>query len=269
MEILQKTPQTPVEAVLFDFDGTISTLRYGWVPVMRQLMLELLGGDAPSAALEKEVDDYIEESTGIQTIFQMKWLAARVREAGRTDLPDDPWWYKDEYNRRLMQTVSARVEAVASGTQRREDYLIAGAAAFLRALQERGVRCYVASGTDDKDVRNEAHALGVDAFFAGIAGAPDHAEGCAKEAALRMLVETIGLSGEKIAVIGDGKVEIALAREIGARALGLATDEARLRGVDAQKRARLIRAGADAIEGDFLDKNALLSWLGLKEDEKQ
>ena len=84
-----------------------------------------------------------------------------------------------------------------------------------------------------------------------------------------MLVETIGLTGEKIAVIGDGKVEIALAREIGARALGLATDEARRRGVDAQKRDRLIRAGADAIEGDFLDKNALLAWLGLKEDEKQ
>ena len=112
----------------------------------------------------------------------------------------------------------------------------------MQALQERGVRCYVASGTDDKDVRNEARP-GRRRFFAGIAGAPDHAEGCAKEAALRMLVETIGLSGEKIAVIGDGKVEIALAREIGARALGLATDEARLRGVDAQKRARLIRAG--------------------------
>ena len=186
MEILQKTPQTPVEAVLFDFDGTISTLRYGWVPVMRQLMLELLGGNAPGAALEKEVDDYIEESTGIQTIFQMKWLAARVREAGRADLPDDPWWYKDEYNRRLMQTVSARVEAAASGAQPREDYLIAGAASFLQALQKRGVRCYVASGTDDKDVRNEARALGVDRFFAGIAGAPEHAEGCAKEAALRM-----------------------------------------------------------------------------------
>ena len=60
---------------------------------MRQLMLELRGGDTPGAALEKEVDDYIEESTGIQTIFQMKWLAARVHQAGRTDLPDDPWWY--------------------------------------------------------------------------------------------------------------------------------------------------------------------------------
>ena len=70
MEILQKTPQTPVEAVLFDFDGTISTLRYGWVPVMRQLMLELLGGGASSAALEKEVDDYIEESTAYRPSFK-------------------------------------------------------------------------------------------------------------------------------------------------------------------------------------------------------
>ena len=96
----------------------------------------------------------------------MKWLATRVREAGRTDLPDDPWWYKDEYNRRLMQTVSARVEAVLSGAQPQEDYRIAGAAAFLQALQERGVRCYVASGTDDKDVRNEGARLGVDRFFA-------------------------------------------------------------------------------------------------------
>ena len=54
-----------------------------------------------------------------------------------------------------------------------------------------------------------------------------------------------------------------------ANALFALIPEARLRGVDAQKRARLIRAGADAIEGDFLDKNALLSWLGLKEEEKQ
>ena len=80
-----------------------------------------------------------------------------------------------------------------------------------------------------------------------------------------MLVGEIGLSGDKIAVIGDGKVEIALAKEIAARALGLATDEEALCGVNEKKRARLIRAGADAIEGDFLDEAALLSWLGFEE----
>lgn len=266
MEILHSVPKTPVKAVLFDFDGTISTLRYGWEAVMRQMMLELIAGSKePDAALVRLVDDYIEESTGIQTIFQMKWLAARVREYGRTDLPDDPWWYKDEYNRRLMRTVSGRVAAVSSGAEPREKYLIAGAARFLAALRARGVSCYVASGTDDADVRAEAHALGVDGYFARIAGAPAHAESCAKEAALRMLVGEIGLSGDKIAVIGDGKVEIALAKEIAARALGLATDEEALCGVNEKKRARLIRAGADAIEGDFLDEAALLSWLGFEE----
>ena len=160
MEILHSVPKTPVKAVLFDFDGTISTLRYGWEAVMRQMMLELIAGSKePDAALVRLVDDYIEESTGIQTIFQMKWLAARVREYGRTDLPDDPWWYKDEYNRRLMRTVSGRVAAVSSGAEPREKYLIAGAARFLAALRARGVSCYVASGTDDADVRAEAQRL--------------------------------------------------------------------------------------------------------------
>ena len=268
MEILHATPGAPIRAALFDFDGTISTLRYGWEAVMREMMLELLSRGAPDAALEREVDAYIEESTGIQTIHQMKWLAARARSLGRNDLPDDPWWYKDEYNRRLMRTVSARVEALSSGAQPPEQYLIAGAAEFLNALRARGVGLYVASGTDDADVRAEARALGVEKYFARIAGAPNRAEGCAKEAALRMLVDEIGLSGERIAVIGDGKVEIGLARDIGARALGLATDEAALRGVNPAKRARLIRAGADAIAGDFEDVAALLTWMGL-EDEMQ
>ena len=267
MEILHTVTDAPVEAVLFDFDGTISTLRYGWEAVMRDMMLELLrvdGGD--EAALARMVDDYIEESTGIQTIFQMKWLAARVRElAPEKGLPDDAWWYKDEYNRRLMRTVAERVEAVSCGACPREAYLIGGAEAFLAALRSRGVACYVASGTDDADVRREAHGLGVDGYFARIAGAPERAEGCAKEAALRMLAAEIGLSGDRIAVIGDGKVEIGLARGIGARALGLATDEAALRGVNAKKRERLIRAGADAVAGDFLDAQALLAWLGHKE----
>lgn len=268
MERLHNTPITPVKAVLFDFDGTISTLRYGWEKVMRAMMLEMIpGGREPDAELIEKVDAYLDESTGIQTIFQMKWLAAQVKDYGMArDLPEDPWWYKDEYNRRLMQSVSQRVDQVRQGKCAREMYLISGAERFLKELRARKVDCYVASGTDDADVRGEAGALGVDHYFARIAGAPVRTEGCAKEAALRMLVQEIGLTGEKIAVIGDGKVEIGLARSIGARALGLATDEAALHGVNEKKRERLIRAGADAIAGDFLDLDALLAWLGLKEE---
>ena len=65
------------------------------------------------AALRAEIDAYIEESTGIQTIYQMKWLAEKAH-ALRPDAPADPWFYKEEYNRELMKTVALRREKAAS-----------------------------------------------------------------------------------------------------------------------------------------------------------
>ena len=77
------------------------------------------------------------------------------------------------------------------------------------------------------------------------------------------LIEREGLRGADVAVIGDGKVEIALGRAAGARTVGLASDEAQRHGVNPVKRERLIRAGADVIAGDFLDMDELLVFLGL------
>ncbi|MDO4573460.1 MAG: MazG-like family protein, partial [Clostridia bacterium] len=96
-------------------------------------------------------------------------------------------------------------------------------------------------------------------------GAPAGREDCSKEAALRALIEESGLKGEEIAVFGDGKVELALARAAGARAFGMATDEAARRGINARKRAKLIRAGADVIAGDFRDINGLFGLMGLND----
>ena len=48
---------------------------------MKPLMLEMISGGKPfDEDLEKEVEAYINESTGIQTIHQMKWLAATIRK---------------------------------------------------------------------------------------------------------------------------------------------------------------------------------------------
>ena len=76
------------------------------------------------------------------------------------------------------------------------------------------------------------------------------------------------LSGDALAVIGDGKVEIQLGRAVGARTVGMATDEQARRGVNPAKRARLIRAGADVICGDFTESAALLRFLGLATNER-
>ena len=265
MEILNKnTPKVPVKAVLLDFDGTLSTLRCGWEGVMEPLMLEMISGGKPYGdELVREVKDYINESTGIQTIHQMKWLAERVHKDGANpDAPTDPWWYKGEYNRRLMENVSKRLESLISGKADREEYLISGGEAFLKALSERGVKLYVASGTDHPDVINEASALGVRDYFTLIAGAPVAAESCSKEKVIADLIENESLSGDDFAVVGDGKVEIMLGKGAGARTIGLASNETARRGVDGVKRERLIKAGADIIVGDFDDIDGILEFLG-------
>jgi phosphoglycolate phosphatase-like HAD superfamily hydrolase len=253
-----------VRAVLFDFDGTISTLRCGWEDVMKPLMLEMIsGGKAYSEELEREIEAYINDSTGIQTIYQMKWLAATVHERGNNPYaPDDPWWYKAEYNRRLMENVGDRVKRLRMGEVSALEYLIAGSEEFLKTLCDKGVRLYVASGTDHPDVCAEADALGVRKYFTLIAGAPVGKEDCSKEKVMAELLGSERLHGDEVAVIGDGKVEIRLGCEAGARTIGLATNE-RKGGVDAAKRDRLIKAGADIIAGDFTEKEALLAFLGL------
>ena len=253
MEILNTNiPKSPVSTVLFDFDGTISTLRYGWEQVMEPLMVELLGENA-----RELVRAYIDESTGIQTIHQMKWLAEQVRQSRGT--ADDPWEYKAEYNRRLMETVSKRREALANGSVPREDFMIAGSEALLEALCNRGIALYAASGTDDPDVKAEISALGLTRYFTKIAGAPLGVENCSKEGVIRELLDS-GVSGEYLAVVGDGKVEIAIGRENAARTLGVASDEAVLQGVNPVKRERLIKAGADIIAGDFLRLDELMQF---------
>lgn len=254
--------------MVFDFDGTISTLRFGWEQTMKPLMLEMIsGGKGWDEALEKEVDAFIDESTGIQTIYQMKWLAEQVKARGMNPgAPEDPWWYKEEYNRRLMETVKGRLDDLNSGRIPRENYMMAGSEAFLKFLKSKGVRLFVASGTDHPDVVNEVAALGLSQYFDEIAGSPVHQEGCSKEKVIADLIKREGLQGADVAVIGDGKVEIALGREAGMRTIGLASDEAKLRGINPVKRERLVKAGADMITGDFLNLAELISFLGLADE---
>lgn len=222
---------------------------------MEPLMVELIaGGSQPTAEIIERVRAYIDESTGIQTIFQMKWLVETVRQYGlNPDPADDPWVYKAEYNRRLMQTVLQRRQSLLDGTGRREDFMIRGSEECLRRLVDRGVQLYVASGTDDQDVKQEVEALGLSAYFVRINGAPAGRENCSKESVIRELIGQQGVRGDQLAVVGDGKVEIAIGRENGARTLGVASDERALTGVNPLKRSRLVKAGADAIVGDFTD----------------
>jgi phosphoglycolate phosphatase-like HAD superfamily hydrolase len=272
MEILIHLPEERprLKVALFDFDGTISTLRHGWEGIMEPLMLEMIAGRTHvDNELITEVREYIDQSVGIQTIHQMIWLAEAVKRYGRNPgAPDDPWRYKEEYNRRLMESVEKRKASLRNGEKTRQHYLMKGSEMFLESLKCNGIDIYIASGTDQPDVLKEVETLGLTKYFKEIAGAPLGKIDCSKEAVLRKLVYENKLEGLEVVVIGDGKIEIALGREVGAITLGLASDEDKLSGINPAKRKRLVKAGAHVISGDFENINEILSWLGLEQEDK-
>ncbi len=237
---LESCQKRPIKIAVFDFDGTLSTLRCGWESVMEPLMLETIFGDAPTEAERQIVRDYISASTGIQTVLQMKWICEMVEKSGR--IPRSPWEYKAEYNKRLMESVMKRRQ-VAKGAP--EQFLMKGGRAFLDRLRAKGVRIYAASGTDDADVKAEAEILGIAHLFDEIAGAKPMSEDCSKEATLKRLIGDG--QGDGLLVVGDGPVEIRLGREAGAVTVGIVGKERERCGFDPVKVERLTAAGAHVL----------------------
>ncbi len=140
--------------------------------------------------------------------------------------------------------------------------MVAGAQAFLAALEERGLRLYVASGTDHPYMLNEARALGMDGYFSGgLYGAIDEVEAHRKERIIQRILDEHDLHGDELLVVGDGPVEIreAVARQ--ALALGVASDEVARSGWNPAKVTRLTRAGAHFLVPDLSRGEELAAWL--------
>jgi phosphoglycolate phosphatase len=160
----QFSPRPRLAHVLFDFDGTLSLLREGWPDVMVPMFAEMLPRrpDDTEDAVRRLMHDDIMRLNGKQTIYQMMQFADRVRERGGQ--PREPLWYKHEYLRRLNERIAGRMAALRDGAPP-ERYLVHGARTILDLLQARGVTLYLASGTDEVYVRQEAALLGIDRFF--------------------------------------------------------------------------------------------------------
>ncbi len=250
-------------SVLFDFDGTISLIREGWQQVMIPMMVEILselGMDETERELTKIVTEYVDRLTGKQTIYQMIELCNQIGARGGTPL--DPLTYKRMYLDRLWQRIEGRVMGLKAGQIDPTDMVVPGAFEILDYLRERGITCYLASGTDQPYVLDEAAALGVAPYFDGrIFGALDEYKRFSKAQVIQEILRAHGLQGSQLLVFGDGYVEIEEAKQVGGIAVGVASDEVRRRGINHWKRARLIQAGADVIIPDFREQEILLAFL--------
>ncbi len=251
-----------IRYALFDFDGTLSLIREGWQDTMSALMVEQLQKTPTHESrpeLEAIVADLVSKSTGQQTIFQMIALCREIEKRGGT--PADPLVYKHQYLDRLERHIHGRVAALKAKKIAAETLMVPGARQILETLRRQGVTCYLASGTDEPDVRDEAAALGLAPYFAGIFGARDDYRQFSKKLVIERIMLEHNLHGPEFVAFGDGFVEIEETKAVGGIAVGIASNEATRQGIDQWKRQRLIEAGADIIVPDFRSYKTLLVFL--------
>ncbi|MFB0920253.1 MAG: HAD hydrolase-like protein [Oscillospiraceae bacterium] len=248
-----------IRYALFDFDGTISLIREGWQDIMIPYFCEILketGTSETDEEIKQTVRRFVTDLTGKQTIFQCIRLNEELEKRGGRQ--QEPIVFKNEYLRRLDLRIKERKEALFSGTLEPEAWLVPGSKQFLGLLQSHGIKCYLASGTDEEDVLYEAKLLGLEnAFEGGIHGAHEAMTECSKELVIHSMLENEHIRPEELVSFGDGYVEVELVAKLGGLAIGAATEEAKREGVNEWKRSRLIAAGAYAIIPDFRDTEAI------------
>ena len=250
------------EHVVFDFDGTISLIREGWQQVMIPMMCDLLrphAVDESEADIELLVKTFVTDLTGKQTIYQTIRLAEEIEKRGGT--PKDPLEYKHRYLDLLNERIKDRLEALRTGKAEPIDWVLPGSFDLLEALKARGSRMYLASGTDEKFVVDEADLLGVTHYFDGVYGAQDDYKNFSKKIVIARILRENEVEGEKLMTFGDGYVEIENTKEVGGTAVGVASNEATGVGIDDWKRSRLIRAGADVIVPEYRETDILVPYL--------
>ncbi|MBV9612782.1 MAG: HAD family hydrolase, partial [Acidobacteriaceae bacterium] len=251
------------KVVIFDFDGTLSLIRSGWMDVMVPMCVEqlaALGTGEAEATLAHVVEEFVWRLTGKETIYQMMALADAVRARGGDAL--EPLAYKTIYLERLALRIRDRLEDLRRRRVPPDAYLVPGARALLEALVERGLKLYLASGTDHANVCEEAELLDVAQYFdERIYGAQDDLQSFSKALLVQRILSEAEFAPEELLVFGDGYVEIEEVKKVGGAAIGVATAEPDCLRVDEWKRERLIKVGADCIIPNYLDHRHLLDSL--------
>jgi phosphoglycolate phosphatase len=261
IETIRPASAPHARVALFDFDGSLSLIRTGWMQVMIPMMVEILAelktGETDDE-LRTVIEDFVWRLTGKETVYQTMELANQVRLRGGNPL--DPLEYKRRYLDRLSHVIKDRVEALRTGQCPPDRYLVPGSRAILEALKARGLRLYLASGTDEIFMKEEADLLDVSRYFdGGVYGALDDLAKFSKRILIHRILQSPDIQGDQLIGFGDGYVEIEEVKQAGGVGVGLATDEPDCQKPDEWKRQRLIGVGADYIIPNYLCHEELLA----------
>ena len=272
IEIVETLPSNlDIQKAILDHDGTISTLREGWEAVMLPVMIDSICGDKINDlstdeynSLSKRCFQFIDETTGIQTIVQMQGLVEMIEKEGyiNKDNIKTAAEYKAIYLDELMVSVNERIKKFQRGERSTNEFTMLGSVNLLNKLKEKDLTLFLASGTDEDNVIEEAKVLGyADMFNGGIFGSKGNEIGDAKKIVIERIIKESGSNGSNLMVVGDGPVELREGRNVGALCIGIASDEVRRYGLSESKRTRLIKAGAHIVVPDFSQLNQLMGIL--------
>lgn len=257
-------PRHRISHVVFDFDGTLSWLRHGWPEIMAGLFREhvpLIPGESEEALHELLLRELL-ALNGKPSIHQMERCAEMAKErGGHSPVAEE---LLREYHRRLDAAIEERTQVIRNHPNRRDDFVVHGARHVLDALQARRMPLFILSGTEQSRVRQEADLLDLTRYFGEhIYGSMPGPESFSKRNVMLRLMLDERAEGSDWLAFGDGPVEIRLAKEMRALAVGVASDENRNGSgqPDKLKLAQLREAGADVLVPDYRDVTALFHHL--------
>ncbi len=264
MIYISNTKPKDIKSVIFDFDGTLSLVRQGWQDIMIPYFTQVLTNTPKAGSYEDEnkcVREFVDILTGKQTIFQCIALNDEVVKRGGKSV--DPLVYKKEYNKRLLERIEHRRQGLYKGEIKPNQLTVPGTEKLLEALTKKNIDLYLASGTDEEYVLEEAGLIDVAKFFKGkIYGARDDYKLFSKAMVIKRILELNNLKGFSLAGFGDGYVEIENVKEVGGTAIGVASNEADVTaGMDLWKKKRLTDAGADVIIADYMELDKIMAYL--------
>jgi len=262
IEIIRPFDGRNITTVLFDFDGTLSRERDGWVNLMvatcSAAMVQAVPGILVSEVVEWVIAD-IENTIGIPTYQQMKRLADEIYKRGGAGL--SPQRYKDIYNDALVSMVKTTHQKFLKGELNIEDLRVPGAIELLAELEKKFGKeaLFLSSGTDIQPVRESVKILGYEKFFEDriiASGSNGNSTQCPKKFIIEKLIEERDLKSGQLLTFGDGVPEIEYTEKIGGVGLGVLTPDQsyyEFRGhfTIEQKRERLIKTGAHILVPDF------------------
>src|SRR4030042_1062961 len=268
IETLREYSGKNIKVALFDFDGTLSLERDGWIDLIVDTFVDELvkASDITKAKALEWCLVYIQGTIGIPTYLQAEGLANKITSLGVK--AENPQVYKDKYNQKLVELVNNRRKTIPP-----EKLRVKGSLELVELLAKKlgKENLYLASGSDIDAVLESIKFLGFERFFSeeNIVGAGSNHDPrvCAKEYVIDELVRRRGLKPGELLCFGDGFPELSYTCKVGGISVGVLTNDVTLNYPDyftiSKKRERLIMAGAHILVPDFGEASKLVKALNI------